>query len=43
MTRRSTFTSSQCSFQLASKPYLEEEEETYELPEDPDAGTPVVL
>jgi hypothetical protein len=29
----------QCSFQLASRPYLEEEEETYELPEDPDAGT----
>ncbi|KIM27837.1 hypothetical protein M408DRAFT_329775 [Serendipita vermifera MAFF 305830] len=27
-----------CSFQLASRPYLEEEEETYELPDDPDAG-----
>ncbi|KAG8806003.1 hypothetical protein FRC17_005238, partial [Serendipita sp. 399] len=26
-----------CSLQLASRSYLEEEEETYELPEDPDA------
>lgn len=31
----------QCAFQLASRPYLEEEEETYELPDDPDAGTPI--
>ncbi|CAG7848942.1 SubName: Full=Related to Protein mlo2 {ECO:0000313/EMBL:CCA71969.1} [Serendipita indica DSM 11827] len=28
----------ECSLYLASRPYLEEEEETYEPPEDPDAG-----